>query len=115
MITLTDRAADRLKTLVDKKNTPAPAREEGRWTGLRLFVQGGGCAGLQYGMTFERTAREGDTLVDAQGVRLYVDPVSAAYLKGASIDCEDSLGGSTFRVDNPNAVTVCACGSSFRT
>jgi iron-sulfur cluster assembly accessory protein len=114
MITLTDRAADRLKTLVDERNTPGLAPEEKRWAGLRLFVQGGGCAGLQYGMTFEHTAREGDTVVEAQGVRLYVDPISATYLKGASIDHEDSLGGSSFRVDNPNAVAVCACGSSFR-
>jgi iron-sulfur cluster assembly protein len=115
MITLTDVAAGQLKKLLDERDIPDAGPERKRGDGLRIFVQGGGCAGLRYGLTFEHTAREGDTVVEAQGVRLYVDPVSATYLQGASLDYEDSLGGSSFRVDNPNAVAVCACGSSFRT
>jgi iron-sulfur cluster assembly protein len=107
MITVTDLAAGQLRALLQKRNMPD--------YGLRLFVQVGGCAGLQYGMAFEQTAGVGDTVVEVEGVRLFVDPVSATYLRGACIDYEDSAVGSGFRVDNPNAVAVCACGSSFRT
>jgi len=106
MITLTDQAAGQIKSLLEQKNLPE--------YGLRVFVQGGGCAGLQYGMAYEKAAREGDTTLEVKGVRLFVDPFSAAYLEGASIDYQDSLMGSGFRFDNPNAVASCACGSSFR-
>jgi iron-sulfur cluster assembly protein len=106
MITLTDTAADRLQHLLQEQ-TPT--------TGLRVFVQGGGCAGLQYGMTYENRNQEDDTVLDVKGVRVFVDAFSARYLEGASIDYQDSLTGSGFRVDNPNAVASCACGSSFRT
>lgn len=115
MITLTDLAAGQLQKLLDERDMPDSSPERKQRDGLRIFVQGGGCAGLQYGMTFEHTAREGDTVLEAYGVRLFVDPVSATYLEGASIDYEGSLGSSGFRVDNPNAVAVCACGNSFRT
>lgn len=105
MIALTDLAATHLRTMLQERNLPDH--------GLRVFVQGGGCAGLQYGMAFEPTTREGDTVVEVKGVRLFVDPLSAVYLEGASIDYQDTLMGSGFRVDNPNAMVVCACGSSF--
>lgn len=107
MITLTDDAANQLQHLL--------TQEDLAHHGLRVFVQGGGCAGLQYGLAFEDTSREGDTVLEVKGIRLFVDSFSAHYLEGASVDYEDSLMGSGFRVDNPNAVASCACGSSFRT
>jgi len=107
MISLTDLAANRLQTMLQHRSMPEQ--------GLRIFVQGGGCAGMQYGMTFEDAARTEDVVVAIKGVRLFVDPVSARYLDGACIDYQDTLMGSGFRVDNPNATTACACGGSFRT
>ncbi len=83
---------------------------------LRVFVSGGGCSGLQYGMSFEKEPREFDAVVDAaDGVRLVVDPTSLMYLEGATIDFVDSLMGGGFRIDNPNAVSSCGCGHSFKT
>jgi iron-sulfur cluster assembly protein len=106
MITLTDEAAEQLQSLCEERNL------EGH--GLRLFVEGGGCAGLQYGMYFDSARREGDTVLEAKGIAVYVDDFSVRYLEGASIDYRDSPSGGGFRVDNPNAVATCACGSSFR-
>lgn len=105
MITLTEVAATQLHSLLRAKDLQDH--------GLRVFVQGGGCAGLQYGMAYEDASREGDTMLEIDGIRLYVDPFSARYLEGASIDYQDTLAGSGFRVDNPNATASCACGSSF--
>jgi iron-sulfur cluster assembly protein len=107
MITLTDLAAEQLRNLLDGEDMASQ--------GLRVFVQGGGCAGLQYGMLYENAAREDDLVVEEKGVRIFVDPFSATYLQDASIDYQDTLMGTGFRVDNPNAVASCACGSSFRT
>jgi iron-sulfur cluster assembly accessory protein len=105
MIELTDLAASQLQSLLREKTPP-----EG---GLRVFVQGGGCAGLQYGMVLEDAAGEGDTVVESKGVRMFVDPFSAQCLEGACIDYQDGPAGAGFRVDNPNAAAACACGSSF--
>jgi iron-sulfur cluster assembly protein len=107
MITLTELAASQLQGLLQQKTLPDQ--------GLRIFVQGGGCAGLQYGMAYEGTSREGDVVVEVQGIRFFVDPFSAGYLEGACIDYQDTLLGTGFRVENPNAVATCACGTSFRT
>lgn len=107
MITLTDLAASRLQTMLQRADPLEP--------GLRVFVHGGGCAGLQYGMSYESTGREDDTVVEVKGIRLFVDPYSALYLEGACIDYQDVGQGSGFRVDNPNATATCACGASFRT
>jgi iron-sulfur cluster assembly protein len=107
MITLTKTAASQLQHMLEQKDPPVH--------GLRIFVQGGGCAGLQYGMLYEDKAQEGDTVLEVEGVRLYVDSLSATYLEGVCIDYQDSVLGAGFRVDNPNAVASCACGSSFRT
>lgn len=107
MITLTKEAASQLQNMLEQKDLP------GR--GLRIFVQGGGCAGLQYGMLYEDKAQEGDTVLEVEGVRLFVDSLSATYLEGACIDYQETILGTGFRVDNPNAVACCACGSSFRT
>ena len=82
---------------------------------LRVFVSGGGCSGLQYGMAFEEKAEDFDTVVEANGVRLLVDANSLPYLQGANIDFVDSIMGGGFRIDNPNAVSSCGCGHSFRT
>ncbi len=106
-VTLTENAADKLQKILEEKNLPDH--------GLRVFVAGGGCSGLQYGMAFESQAREMDTVVDAHGLKVYVDPVSLEYLSGATIDYVDGLMGAGFRIDNPNAVAACGCGSSFRT
>ncbi len=82
---------------------------------LRVFVSGGGCSGLQYGMAIEKDAEDFDTVVAVDGIRLLVDPTSLRYLRGASIDFVDDLMGGGFRIDNPNAVASCGCGHSFRT
>jgi iron-sulfur cluster assembly protein len=107
MITLTKAAASQLQSMLVQKDPPGQ--------GLRIFVQGGGCAGLQYGLLYEDKAQEGDTVLDMEGIRLFVDSLSATYLQGACIDYQDTGLGTGFRVDNPNAVASCACGSSFRT
>jgi iron-sulfur cluster assembly protein len=83
---------------------------------LRVFVAGGGCSGLQYGMAFENNIQTYDLIVQANDkVRLVVDPTSLMYVRGSVIDFVDSLMGGGFRIDNPNAVSACGCGSSFRT
>lgn len=106
-VTLTPIAAQKLQSILQEKNLTDH--------GLRVFVAGGGCSGLQYGMAFESQARDMDTIVDQHGLKVYVDPVSLDYLYGASIDYVDGLMGAGFRIENPNAVAACGCGSSFRT
>src|SRR5512139_1094203 len=106
-VTLTPMAAEKLQNILTEKSLLDH--------GLRVFVAGGGCSGLQYGMAFEAQAREMDTIIDAHGMKVYVDPVSLEYLYGATIDYVDGLMGAGFRIDNPNAVAACGCGSSFRT
>lgn len=106
-MTLTPAAENKLRGLLQQRNIPNH--------GLRVFVAGGGCSGLQYGMAFEAQAREFDTVVNQNGVKLFIDPASLMYLSGASIDFVDSLMGGGFRIDNPNAVASCGCGHSFRT
>ena len=80
---------------------------------LRVFVQGGGCSGFQYGFTFDEAVEDGDTVVETDGVKLLVDPMSFQYLVGAEIDYTESLQGAQFVIRNPNASTSCGCGSSF--
>jgi iron-sulfur cluster insertion protein len=80
---------------------------------LRVYVQGGGCSGLQYGFEFDELQQDGDTCVENQGVRLLVDPMSFQYLGGAEIDFREGLEGAQFVIRNPNAGTTCGCGSSF--
>lgn len=106
-MTLTPLAEDKLRDLLVSRNIPNH--------GLRVFVAGGGCSGLQYGMAFEAQAREFDTVIDQNGVKLFIDPTSLMYLSGASIDFVDSLMGGGFKIDNPNATAACGCGSSFKT
>lgn len=106
-MSLTSTAHDKLKQLLLERNIPS--------YGLRVFVAGGGCSGLQYGMAFEAAARDFDTVVDQDGVKLFIDPTSMMYLTGASVDYVDNLMGAGFKIENPNAVSACGCGSSFKT
>ncbi len=80
---------------------------------LRVFVQGGGCSGFQYGFTFDEKVNDGDQEIETNGVTLVVDPMSYEYLSGAEVDYKESLEGSMFVVNNPNATSTCGCGSSF--
>ncbi len=80
---------------------------------LRVYIQGGGCSGFQYGFTFDEEVQDGDTEVVTDGVRLLIDPMSMQYLMGAEIDYTEGLQGAQFVIRNPNATTTCGCGSSF--
>ena len=101
----TDAAADKVKELIEEEGNPDLK--------LRVFVQGGGCSGLQYGFEFDEAIQDGDTCVENQGVKLLVDPMSVQYLTGAEIDYREGLEGAQFVIRNPNATTTCGCGSSF--
>jgi iron-sulfur cluster assembly accessory protein len=107
MINLSPIAADKLEKIMDEKGLANHS--------LRVFVSGGGCSGLSYGMTFAEAPETGDQVFEANGVKVIVDPGSFPYLNGAEIDYIDSLMGGGFRIENPNAVQSCSCGSSFRT
>lgn len=106
-ITLTERAAHEIKALLQEQGIPNAS--------LRVWVAGGGCSGLQYQMAIDDAEPEEDDLIfESHGVRIYVDNLSIQYMDGSSIDyVEDMLGGG-FKIDNPNAVTTCGCGSSFQ-
>lgn len=108
LVTVTPAAAARIKSLKAEK-------ELSEIHALRVFVAGGGCSGMQYGMAFDANPQPTDNVVEVEGVRLIVDPVSLPYLLGAHIDFVDNLMGGGFRIDNPNAVSSCGCGNSFRT
>jgi iron-sulfur cluster insertion protein len=104
-ILLTDNAARKIRDLM---------RQEGNeGLMLRVYIQGGGCSGFEYGFSFETTSGEDDTVTENSGVKLLVDPLSFQYLMGASIDYKEDLQGARFVVQNPNASTTCGCGSSF--
>jgi iron-sulfur cluster assembly protein len=83
--------------------------------GLRLFVQQGGCAGLSYGMRFDNEPEEDDTVYEHHDLRVFVDPASMNYIEGSVLDFEGGLQGAGFTVENPNVVSECGCGESFRT
>ena len=86
--------------------------EEGKaGSGLRVFVQGGGCSGFQYGLMIEESGGAGDQVFESNGVRLFIDPVSISYLKGAEVDFVDTVTGGGFTIKNPNATSTCGCGS----
>jgi len=91
----------------------AIAREGLEGHGIRVGVQGGGCAGFQYSMDFEKEPRADDLVVEQEGVRLYIDPMSSMYLQGVTIDYVVGLQGAGFKFENPNARSTCGCGSSF--
>ena len=83
--------------------------------GLRLFVQQGGCAGLSYGMRFDTSPDEDDMIYEHHGLRVFVDPASIQYIAGSVVEYETGLQGAGFDVENPNVVSECGCGESFRT
>ncbi len=107
MVTLTPDAIKKVRSLLEKE-----AKQD---YALRIFITGGGCAGFSYGMVFDDTIEEDDYVVEADGLKVVIDPLSAQYLKGAEIDYIDGLMGSGFTINNPNAVSTCACGHSFST
>ena len=105
IITVTEAAAGKIRELLS---------EEGKTeSGLRVFVQGGGCSGFQYGLMIEEAGGVGDQLFQSNGVNLFVDPVSISYLKGAEVDFVDTITGGGFTIKNPSATSTCGCGSSF--
>ena len=108
VVTLTETAAAKLRSIMDEKKLAATH-------GLRVFVAGGGCGGLQYGMTFEGNPRAVDLVFEQYGLRVIVDPRSMEFIAGANIDYVDSLMGGGFQIENPNAVSTCGCGQSFHT
>ncbi|HEX9796033.1 MAG TPA: iron-sulfur cluster insertion protein ErpA [Anaerolineales bacterium] len=106
-INLTDAAIERVRALIDEKQVADHA--------LRVFISGGGCSGFQYGMALEGTPRETDLRYEFGGVPVVVDPQSMGFLAGATIDYVDDLMGGGFKIENPNAVSTCGCGHSFKT
>ena len=101
----TQAAARKVRELMLEEGNPALK--------LRVYIQGGGCSGFQYGFSFDETAQDDDLAVQTDGVTLIVDPVSLQYLTGAEVDYSESLQGAQFVIRNPNAKTTCGCGSSF--
>ena len=107
VVNLTDAAATKLRDLTKEEPNPA--------IGLRVYVYSGGCSGYRYGMMLEDAPTAEDRILEANGVKVYVDGQSVSLLQGSEIDYVDTLMGAGFTVNNPNAVTACGCGSSFRT
>jgi len=101
----TDTAANKVRDLIEEEGNPNLK--------LRVFVQGGGCSGFQYGFTFDEDVNEDDTVMQRNGVSLLIDSMSFQYLVGAQIDYKDDLQGAQFVISNPNATSTCGCGSSF--
>ena len=104
-LSLTERAAARVRELVGEEGNPALK--------LRVYITGGGCSGFQYGFSFAEDAAADDTRVERGGAVLIVDPLSYQYLAGAEVDYTEGLEGARFVVNNPNAVATCGCGASF--
>jgi iron-sulfur cluster assembly accessory protein len=106
ILNMTPTAAGKVQELLTQENDPS--------LGLRIFVAGGGCSGLQYGMTLDEE-QEGDTVIMQEGFKVLVDEMSVGYITGSEVDYVDSLMGAGFTVNNPNAVSSCGCGHSFKT
>jgi iron-sulfur cluster assembly protein len=107
VVTLTERAAEKVRGLM--AGEPAGEAEV-----LRVAIQGGGCSGFEYALGFDRGAQAGDHELEFHGVKVVVDPFSAPYLQGSTIDFLDGLQESGFKIDNPNVVSACGCGHSFQ-
>ena len=107
VITITTKAAEKVAEFM---------KQEGNNNlYLRVYVSGGGCSGLSYGMGFEEKAEEDDSVIEQNGVKVLIDGYSQRYLKGANVDYVDSLMGSGFKINNPNVTKSCSCGHSFNT
>ena len=105
MIIITERASEKVKEIM--------AAEEKAGFGLRVYVEGGGCSGFQYGMAFEKNETDEDDVLEMYGLRVFVDPYSAPMLKGTEVDYLDDLQNAGFSIKNPNAKSTCGCGQSF--
>lgn len=106
MLNVTEKAITKVNELLEQE------KKQNRF--LRVFVEGGGCSGFQYGLTFAEKQEEDDEVVDCNGFKVVVDPTSAMYLAGAEVDFIDGLHGSGFKISNPNAQSTCGCGHSFK-
>jgi len=104
-LVFTDAAAAKVRNLIEEEGNSDLK--------LRVFVQGGGCSGFQYGFTFDEVVNEDDATMEKNGVTLLIDSMSYQYLVGAEIDYKEDLEGAQFVIKNPNATTTCGCGSSF--
>lgn len=104
-LVFTEAAAAKVGQLIEQEGNPGLK--------LRVYIQGGGCSGFQYGFTFDEDLQDGDAQIEKSGVTLLVDPLSVQYLMGAEIDYREDLSGAQFIIRNPNASTTCGCGSSF--
>jgi len=108
MINVSETAAVRITELLSEENKAG--------SGLRVFVQGGGCSGFQYGLMIEESGQgPADQVYESNGVKLFVDPISIQYLKNAEVDFVDTVSGGGFTIKNPNAKSTCGCGQSFTT
>ena len=107
LVSLTPVAAEKIRELMAED-------PESQNSVLRVAIQGGGCSGFQYGLGFDRGSQEGDLELEQHGVQVVVDPFSAPYLRGATIDFLNGLQESGFKIDNPNATSACGCGHSFQ-
>jgi len=107
VISFTEKGAEKVKEFLDAQSADVQT------SGLRVGVRGGGCSGFQYALAFD-TQREGDEVFEDHGLRILVDRPSLPYVRGAIVDYVDTLQGAGFKVDNPNVVAACGCGSSFR-
>ena len=105
MIQLTDKAVQKIKRMIEAKGKPA--------MNLRVYVEGGGCSGMQYGLTFEENAGDDDAQIEYEGFKVLVDPASRPLLDDVELDYSDSLMDSGFKFKNPRAQTTCGCGQSF--
>jgi iron-sulfur cluster assembly protein len=108
-VTVTPDAAEEALSLMEREGMDTDV------SGLRLFVQQGGCAGLSYGMRFDTEPEPDDSVVEHHGLRVFVDPASHNYIGGSKLEYEGGLQGAGFHVENPNVVSECGCGESFRT
>lgn len=107
MITITDKGAEKVREFL------ASQQADLSLAGLRVGVRGGGCSGFQYQLAFDEQ-RDDDTVFESHGLKLLVDNESLPFVRGSVIDYEESLQGAGFKVNNPNVVAACGCGSSFR-
>ena len=105
MISVTESAAKKIRQMIEKEGKPSG--------NLRVYVEGGGCSGMQYGLTFEENVRDDDEFVEYDGFKVVVDPMSRPFLDGTEIDYSDSLMDGGFKIRNPQAKTTCGCGQSF--
>ena len=104
IVSLTEKAANKVKSLIEKENKPG--------SGLRLGVKAGGCSGYMYDIGLEKESSENDTVIEDKGIKIFINPESLTFLKGSTVDFIDTLQNAGFKVDNPNVQKSCGCGHS---